>query len=246
MKNKPTVFILAAGLGSRLKPFTNHVPKALVELNGTPLLEHQIKMFKKQGFSNFIVNIHHFGDQILAFLDANKNFGVNIQISDERELLLNTGGGLKNALSLLENTKEVLAHNVDVLTNMDYVHFTERFRKSNADALLAVRARTTERNLLFDSNYLLRGWKNNATQEVKGLDEPGFKGLAFSGIHILDTALIRDFKQEAAFSVIDAYLSVMSDHKIQGYSHDSDIWLDLGKPEHLVLGGSLVEKLERN
>ncbi|MEG2178139.1 MAG: nucleotidyltransferase family protein [Bacteroidales bacterium] len=244
------VFILAAGLGSRLKPFTNHCPKALVPLQGQPLLYHLLQRLKQQGFEDIVLNIHHYGQQIVNYLIENQMFGLNISISDERDQLLDTGGALVKALPLLGTQTEVLVHNVDVLTSMDYQSFVQTHYASKAEATLAVRARQTQRLLLFDENQRLQAWKNTQTQEYIGKQMPNLHPWAFSGIHIIQTSLIQEFADEYSaqssgkeahspkFSVISAYIQNAENHKIMAYPHDTDYWLDLGKPEQLAQANS--------
>jgi len=154
--------IFAAGLGTRLQPLTNDRPKALVEVAGRPLLEHVILKLKQQGFRHIVVNVHHFGQMILDFLRVNDNFGMDIRVSDERDLLLNTGGGIKRALELFDPTKPILIHNVDIASDVDLAAlYREAERISNVcDALLVTNKRKTSRFLLFNHEGLLRGWLN--------------------------------------------------------------------------------------
>lgn len=240
------VFILAAGLGSRLKPFTENCPKALVELRGQPLLYHLLQSFKKQNFHDIVLNIHHHGQQIIDYLAANQDFGLNIRISDERECLTDTGGALVKALPLFQSTDDILVHNVDVLTNMDYQNFIRTHLKNNAEASLAVRSRSTQRLLLFDAQNRLQGWKNTQTNEYIGKQTPDLHAAAFSGIHIIQKSLIHEFAKQykqispenqcsdPTFSIISAYIQNAENHKIMAYPHDTDYWMDLGKPEQLI------------
>jgi NDP-sugar pyrophosphorylase family protein len=230
-------FILAAGLGTRLKPFTEHGPKALVEVNGKPLLQRLIENLKQNGYTDFVVNVHHFADQVIDFLNANQNFGVSIQISDEREQLLDTGGALLKARPLLENEPCFLVHNVDILSDMNFSKFAEHHVKSNALATMAVRDRTADRKFLFDENLSLKGWQNTKTNEEILLDTPSemLTPLAFSGIHIINSDIFKHIKQSGKFSIVETYLDLAKTFDIRGFRHDEDTWLDVGKPEQLAL-----------
>lgn len=154
--------IFAAGLGTRLKPLTDTMPKALVPVGGQPLLYHVVMRLKEAGFERIVVNVHHFADQIIDYLKVNENFGLDIRISDEREQLLETGGGIKKAMPLFDPNSPILIHNVDILSNLD-------LRRLPMDApLLVVSQRQTKRYLLFDDDMRLQGWTNIETGELKG------------------------------------------------------------------------------
>lgn len=160
--------IFAAGLGSRLKPLTDTMPKALVPIAGRPMLEHVILKLKAAGFTEIMINIHHFGEQILDFLKANENFGLIIHISDERDLLLDTGGGVKKARSFFENSDEpFLIHNVDILSDVNLKELYDYHLQSGAVATLLASQRKTSRYLLFDTDKRLCGWINKDTEQVK-------------------------------------------------------------------------------
>ena len=172
--------IFAAGLGTRLKPLTDTMPKALVPVGGQPLLWHVIMKLKAAGYERIVVNVHHFAQQIIDYLQANANFGLDIRISDERQQLLETGGGIKKALPLFDANAPILIHNVDILSNLDLCALP-------MDApLLVVSERKTKRYLQFDDTMRLVGWKNIETGELKGSEG---RSLAFSGIHIFHPSL---------------------------------------------------------
>ena len=218
-------FILAAGLGERLRPLTNDKPKALVKAAGMTMLERTIRTLARGGFDSFVVNIHYFGEQIIDFLAKHDNFGYDIQISDERDLLRDTGGAIKHAAPLLEGDGKFLIHNVDIVSNLDIPWFVGRSLASDAEASLLVSDRTTSRYLLFDDDDLLVGWTNVTTGEVKtpygGVDVDGCKKKAFSGIHVFSDKLLAEMSDmPEKFSVIDFYLSMCASLKIQ----------DLGTP----------------
>ena len=159
--------IFAAGLGTRLRPLTDNMPKALVPVAGKPMLERVVLRLKEAGFNDITVNIHHFGEQIIDFLRANGNFGANIHISDEREALLDTGGGIKKARPFLEGNEPFLVHNADILSETDLAALYRHHQESGAEATLLVSERQTSRYLLFDGQYRLHGWTNKSTGEVK-------------------------------------------------------------------------------
>src|SRR5210317_1542357 len=155
--------IFAAGLGTRLKPITNDRPKALAEIHGTPLIEIVIRRLINCGFNDIIINVHHFADKVLDFLASKNNFGINLQISDERGELLDTGGGLKKASWFFDDGKAFLVHNVDTLTDIDLLDYYHFHQKNNALATLLVRHRPGSRFFLFDENSILSGWENVLT-----------------------------------------------------------------------------------
>ncbi|MCL2027283.1 MAG: nucleotidyltransferase family protein [Bacteroidales bacterium] len=238
-------FILAAGLGVRLKPFTETEPKALVEVNGKPLLQRLIEKLKENGYTEIVINVHHFADLVINFLNANQNFGVKIQISDEREQLLDTGGAILKAKCFLENESNFLVHNVDILSDMDFSKIAEQHVKSNALATMAVRDRPTDRKFLFHTtgkapneiNWHLRGWQNTKTNEKILLDSSSetLTPLAFSGIHIISSDIFKHINQSGKFSIVETYLDLAKTFDICGFRHDEDLWLDVGKPEQLEL-----------
>ncbi|MCB0650599.1 MAG: nucleotidyltransferase family protein [Saprospiraceae bacterium] len=231
--------IFAAGLGTRLRPLTDTRPKALIEINGVPLLEIAVRKLIKNGCLDIIINVHHFGEQIIDFLKTNDNFGINIAISDERDLLLDTGGGLKKAAWFLHD-EPFMAINSDILTDMDFKAFYEIHCRSNALATLAVRDRASSRYLQFDQENKLCGWKNIKTGEVRASrDTESPRHLAFSGIQVIHPDIFKLMPDESKFSIIDVYLEAAKKYDILAYPHDEDLWLDVGKPEALEKGRSL-------
>lgn len=233
--------IFAAGLGTRLRPLTDNMPKALVPVAGKPMLGRVILRLKEAGFNDIIINIHHFGEQILDFLHAHDNFGVNIQISDERDRLLDTGGGIKKARSRLDGNEPFLVHNSDILTDMNLAAFYHHHRNTHAEASLLVSERKTSRYLLFDEACHLQGWVNKTTGEMKPegfhYREGDYKELAFGGIHVISPSLFRYMENDpwtGKFSLIPFYLSVCRDARIQGYPLQDFRWFDIGNPETLA------------
>lgn len=240
--------ILAAGLGTRLRPLTNDRPKAMVEIQGTPLLEIAIRRLIHFGCEDIIVNVHHFGDQIIQFLVEKNNFGINIAISDERAQLMNTGGGVKKAAHFFNDGAPFLLCNTDILSNIDLRKFYETHLDRGGIATLALRRRTTSRYLIFDQSALLHGWTNVKTGELR-LPRPGstqFQMWAFSGLHVIDPCLLEKMPSQKAFSIIDTYLSACQEGEIYGYPHDEDAWLDVGKPEMLSQASELYQILRKD
>ena len=238
--------IFAAGLGTRLKPLTDSIPKALVEVEGQPLLRRTIIKLKEAGVDRIVVNVHHFADQIIDYLKANNNFGLDIRISDERENLLDTGGGLLNARSLFNPNEPILIHNVDILSNVRIHDFYYLDPDFNNVATLIVSRRQTKRYLVFDNNFKLKGWTNIETKEVKSpyphfnIKTPGNNLYAFSGIHLVTPAifpLLEDYAKTVAhstkFSITDFYIHVCNTASINGYVKFDLQLLDVGKLDTL-------------
>lgn len=225
--------IFAAGLGTRLKPLTDSLPKALVPIAGRPLLEHVILKLKTAGFDEIIVNVHHFPDQIIDFLKANDNFGIRIEVSDERELLLDTGGGIRKAAWFFDDGKPFLVHNVDILSNVNLNELYNQHLRTNSLATLVVSQRDTFRYLLFDDNLRLSGWINEKTGETKpvGLQNAEqYNKLAFSGIQMLSPDvfnLMENFQPQ--FPIMDFYLSNAESKTISGFVPQNYSMLDVGK-----------------
>jgi len=238
--------IFAAGLGTRLKPFTDTMPKALVPVAGTPMIEILIKHLILNGITNIIVNVHHFSEQVIGFLNQKNSFGANITISNESGLLLDTGGGLKNASWFFDDQQPFLVQNVDVVCDINYSGFLETHCKDKALATLAVSRRETSRRFLFDSSMQLCGWENSKNNEQR-MARPQSENLtrfAFSGIQILDPAIFSLMHQVGKFSIIDSYLEIASTQKIVGFVHNPQYWVDMGKPEELLKAEKLLEILK--
>ena len=243
--------ILAAGLGTRLKPLTDTMPKALVPVGGRPLLDVNIRKLQAQGYDRFVVNVHHFARQIVDYV-ARQDYAPLVHFSDETAQLLETGGGLKKARNLFRDDEPILIHNVDILDNVDYGWFS-RQHQTDEDAVLLVSRRKTKRYLLFDNAMRLMGWKNIETGEVKspyeyvrrtGLSQHGepLNMYAFSGIHSFSPRLfpLMDRFPER-FSIIDFYLSVCHRSRIVGVvKADLDV-LDVGKLDTLSEANTFIE-----
>jgi NDP-sugar pyrophosphorylase family protein len=226
--------ILAAGLGTRLGYLTKHTPKALVKVDGKPLLEHVIIKLKQAGVTDMIINVHHFCEQIIAFVNEN-SFGINIHCSIEKDKLLDTGGGLKNAAWFFDDGKPFFIHNVDVISDIHLQEMYDIHCRKNAIALLAVRNRITRRYLLFDDENRLCGKENLLTGERTIMPDVSSQTplhrLAFSGIHVV-SPLIFDLmdKEKDVFSITDVYLKIPN--QILAYQHDYGNWKDMGKIEN--------------
>lgn len=222
--------IFAAGLGTRLRPLTDTMPKALVPVAGKPLLQHVIERLQTFGFERIVINIHHFGQQIIDFLDAHDRFGLDILISDERDSLLETGGGIKHARHFFDPTSPILIHNVDILSNAD---LDTLYASPAAEASLLVSERPSSRHLLFDDAFRLVGWQNVKTGELRG--RQGCHALAFSGIHLFHPSLFPMMDQwPERFSIIDFYLNVCSDHLLLGIPSPHLRLMDVGKIDTLA------------
>lgn len=228
--------ILAAGLGTRLKPLTDNLPKALVKIKNKTLLQIQLTKLKTYGITDVIINVHHFSRMIIDYLKENKNFGLNISVSDESDLLLDTGGGLKKAAYFFSDGNPFLIHNVDVISDINLNKLAVAHKNNNSAVSLAVRERKSGRYFIFDDNLILCGWENNITGEKKVVKEieGNAKHLAFSGIQIIDPKIFDYFPDEQIFSLIDLYLRAAEKEKIAGFIDDSDFWIDAGKPENLI------------
>ena len=249
--------IFAAGLGTRLKPLTDTMPKALVRVGGQPLIWHVIQKLKGAGYERIVVNVHHFANQIVAYLEENHNFGLDIRISDETSALLETGGGIKKALPLFDPAEPILIHNVDILSNLD-------LEALPMDApLLVVSQRQTKRYLMFDDEMRLHGWTNIETGQVKGnlstlrssfarLLPEGRKNshlstlrkLAFSGIHVFHPSLVPLLDEwPDKFPIMDFYLKACGTHLIRGYEAKDLRLMDVGKLDTLDQAEAFIDGL---
>jgi NDP-sugar pyrophosphorylase family protein len=229
--------VLAAGLGTRLRPLTNDRPKALVTVGGRTLLQITLERLRSIGVRDVIVNVHHFADLMIDYLQANNNFGLHIEISREEELL-DTGGGLKKAAwFFLENTgatpEPFILHNADVISNIDLLRMVRFHTERNALATLAVQNRVTSRYLLFDSDGRLCGRRAGKVEMVREVPDP--QAMAFSGIHVISPELLTKIDEEGVFSIIPTYLRLAgAKEKIAAFNADEYYWRDLGKPESIA------------
>ena len=232
--------ILAAGLGTRLRPLTDDRPKALVEVAGHTLLEITLLRLRQFGIREVIVNVHHFAEMIVEYLKKNDNFGLRIEISRE-EVLLDTGGGLKKAAwFFLEDAsnsdKPFILHNVDVLSTIDLERMVQSHRENHALATLAVQERETSRYLLFDAQNQLCGRRAGRDREAE-IVRPcrQTQALAFSGVHVISSRLLTRMTEDGVFSIINSYLRLAREgEKISAFRVDEYYWRDLGRPENVA------------
>ena len=252
--------IFAAGLGTRLKPLTDTMPKAMVRVGGEPLIKRVIDRLAAAGVDRIVVNVHHFAQQITDYLEANANFGLDIRISDETACLLDTGGGIKKAAPLFDASAPILIHNVDILSNVDLRGFyrlaldseygaagdTPSWRQ--ADAVLLVSQRKTKRYLLFSDDMQLVGWTNIETGEVKSpypdIDPKQCRMYAFAGIHAISPRLVALMNSwPDRFGIIDFYLKTCATHNIKGYAKADLRLMDIGKLDTLAQAENFLSEL---
>lgn len=235
--------IFAAGLGSRLKPLTNNKPKALVQLNGKPLLQILIERLKTFGIREIIINAHHFADQISHFIQTQNQFNIKVDISQETKLL-DTGGGLKKASWFFEDGQPFLLHNVDVLTDLNYELLLDAHQSSAALATLAVRKRKTNRYFLFDENMRLSGWQSLTDGQKRMVrSNEANNPYSFMGIHIISPQIFKLFPQQDVFSIVHAYLDIAErGYKINALDASSAQWLDVGRKEHLDQAAGILNQ----
>jgi len=234
--------ILAAGRGTRLQALTENTPKALVKAGGMSLLERLIIKMKVQGVSEIVINVHHFADQITAFLQEKDYFNIPIDISDESSELLETGGGILKARPFLDDKEPFIVHNVDVLSDIDLRKVYQQHVSSGALSTLAVKSRKTSRYILFDDDLQMQGWENQGTGEqvIPGDPEKNLTPMAFSGIHVISPDIFPLFTETGRFSIIETYLRLCKDQMIKGFRHDEGLWIDAGKPDGLQMANMLL------
>jgi NDP-sugar pyrophosphorylase family protein len=238
-------FIFAAGLGTRLKPLTDTMPKALVPVAGKPLLAHVIEKLKAVGCKKIVINIHHFGEMIIDYVKENNSFGIDIVFSDEREMLLETGGAIKHAVDLLGD-EPFLIHNVDIMSNVDLRALWSEHINSGSAATLLVSKRNSSRALLFNEDGNLTAWTNKNTGEVKtpyeNVDIACLEEFAFSGIHVFSPQLFKYFGEyPEKFSIIDFYLNTCKAEKIKAFTQEGLQLLDVGKLDSLERAEEFVQ-----
>lgn len=225
--------IFAAGLGTRLRPLTNDRPKALVEFKGKTLLEHTIIKLKTAGVDHVIVNVHHFADKVIDFLNS-KDFGVKISISDERDELLDTGGGLRKASALLGN-EPFFIHNVDILSNVDLVEMLNEHKAHKAVCTVGIRKSESDRYFMQNNEGQLCGWGNKTTgEQIISRASDSLENISFTGIHIVSGGLFNYIQSTGAISIIDAYLKAAKEENIYCFPCDNNLWMDVGTPEALT------------
>jgi N-acetyl-alpha-D-muramate 1-phosphate uridylyltransferase len=222
--------ILAAGIGSRLRPITDKIPKALLQVHDRPLLDYAICYLRKSGIREIIINIHHHAEQIVAFIEKQNYLDLHIEFSDERDKLLDTGGAIKKASWFFKGEDDFLLMASDVITNVDLCEFIQAHRQSKADVTLAVKDRETSRSLLFDDSGRLAGWRDNQTGELKFTGERKSYSFdaGFSGLHIISTHMLEHMPDEV-FSITEFYLDIGDKFSIQAFRHDKNTWLEFGR-----------------
>lgn len=231
--------IFAAGLGTRFKPWTDKHPKALAPVNGKSLLQRNIEYLQQYGVKDVVVNVHHFSDQLIDAIEANKGWGSNVLISDERDEVLETGGGLLKAKSLLADAGSFLTLNADFLTDLNIQHLLDYHRKKKALISFGVTTRPSGRVFLFDEDMRLCGWRNNTTGEERiAIPKQNLRPMAYSCVVVFEPQVFDLIEQRGKFSLVDVYLSLAPKYPIYGFEHTGDRLIDVGKPES-------VEKAEK-
>lgn len=228
-------FVLSAGIGSRLHPITENLPKPLVEVQGKSLLERNLLKLKKANYSKIIINLHTFPQQIIDFIQKNNAFDLDIEWVIEKELL-ETGGGIKNALHLVDKTQALTIINADILSNINLEKLYDFYKKESADAVLAIKDRDSSRKLIFNDKGELKAWTSKNKNQFKPLNfipQPNDKERAFSGIQIVNPKLFEETRLEGKFSLIDFYLEQSYSKRILGWEHNTDYLLDVGTLEKL-------------
>ena len=234
--------IFAAGLGTRFKPWTDHHPKALAIVNGKSLLQRNIEYLQQYGIRDVVVNVHHFADQIIEAVETNKGWGSNVLISDERDEVLETGGGLLKARHLLEGAEPFVTINVDILTDLDLNKLLAFHQQHQPLISFGVTNRKTSRNFLFDQENRLCGWRNNATGETKiSVDKNELSEKAYSCVVVFEPRVFSLIKQTGKFSLTETYLDLAKEHLILGYDHSGDKLVDVGKPESVAIAEALFQ-----
>jgi very-short-patch-repair endonuclease/GTP:adenosylcobinamide-phosphate guanylyltransferase len=240
--------IFSAGLGTRFKPWTDKHPKALAIVNGKSLLQRNIEYLQQYGITDVVVNIHHFPDQIINAVKENNGWGSNVMISDESDVVLETGGGLVKARKLLDGDKPFISLNVDILTNLDLNKLMAFHQQHKPLVTFGVTNRKSSRVLLFDENNRLHGWKNVNTGETKGPfltfprgegTKPILKEMAYSCVVIYEPQIFDLITQQGKFSIMDTYLDLAAKHVILGYDHSGDNLVDVGRPESVAVAEAL-------
>ncbi len=234
--------LFAAGLGSRLKPWTDHHPKALAMVNGKSLLQRNIEYLQSHGIDELIVNVHHFAEQVINILDKNSGWGSKVTISDESEEVLETGGGLLKAAPYFSDVSDFVLMNVDILTDLPLGKMISYHLQNTPMATLAVTDRETSRYFLFDNDETLSGWENTKTGEKKIVREGRpLHRKAFSGIHVINTSLFNLVQLQGKFSMVEVYLSLANTNSILNFNHTGSQFLDVGKPESIIVAEKLFK-----
>lgn len=249
MKTKMKAMIFAAGLGTRFKPWTDHHPKALAMVNGKSLLQRNIEYLQQYGIREVVVNVHHFADQIIEAVAHADGWGSTVMISDERTEVLETGGGLLKAASLLKDSPFITI-NADVLTELDLNNLVQFHEQEQALISFGITNRKSSRNFLFDENSRLQGWVNLASGQFRFPPRSDYNAenameqltsKAYSTVVVFSPEIFSLIKQEGKFSLVDVYLDLAADYKIMGFDHSGDRFIDVGKPESVAQAEALFK-----
>lgn len=234
--------IFAAGLGKRLGKITENIPKALVDIGGKTALQHAVEKCSASGFENIIINVHHYADMVEDEVKRLNNMGFRISVSDERDKLLENGGGLYKARGFFGKSPFLL-YNVDIISDFDLSALYRLHVQKKGLAMLAVRHRTGKRFLLVDRNGQMRGWRNISTGEqiLAGVMEDGLSEIAFSSMHIVEPEIFK-YMHEGIYSMVSLYLKLASDHNIYTMTHDEGYWIDVGTSDSLENARKLLSK----
>ena len=229
--------ILAAGTGTRLKPHTDNVPKALIRIGNYTLLEIVIRRLAGAAIKSLVINVHHFPEQIIDFLRSNSNFGLDISISDESGELLDTGGAIKKASAFFHGDDPVLVHNIDILSNLDIQALTSYHEEKGALVTLAVKERPTSRSLIVDASGRLCGWEfpDKKLSILTRNNRKGLKTTAFSGVYVFSVKLFEKFPEEAVFGFIPWILDLASSEKILTWDQSPAFWFEAGRLDSIAL-----------
>ena len=234
--------IFAAGLGTRFKPWTDRHPKALALVNGRSLLQHNIEYLQKYGITDVVVNVHHFADQVIEAVKKNKGWGSHVMISDEREEVLETGGGLLKAKDLLQDGEPFVTLNADFLTDLNISNLIEFHKEKKSLISFGITNRKTSRYFLFDEENRLCGWRNINTGEEKiSIAKKNLKEMAYSCVVVFQPEIFDLVPQRGKFSLVETYLSLAAKYPIYGYDHSGDKLVDVGKPESVIIAEQLFK-----
>ncbi len=230
---KVTGMILAAGFGTRLQPLTNMLPKALIPFLGKPMIDYVINKMKDFGIERIVVNVHHHREKIIEYL-TNKDFGVEIKVSDEKDEHLLTGGGIKKATKYFQNSDNILVHNADIISSVNYTEFLSFHEDRHARITLAVRSKDDSRVFCFNKQMELTGWMNKKTGKVrKSKVNETPKEYGFNGIYLLSAQALKEFPEMKKFSVVDFFLEYTKTNPVLGFVDNSPYWFDLGSVEKI-------------
>jgi len=234
--------ILAAGLGTRLRPLTDNTPKALIPFKGMPLVERIIRNLATAGIEQIIVNTHHYAEQVIKFLDQLDIEGVRLSVSDESDQLMDTGGALLHARDFFDGEENFLVHNVDVITNLDITALINSHLKGDALVTMAVKNRPTSRSLLFDEKGYLCGWRHNETSEERIVRKPDGKleDYGNSCVQVINSEFLTHFPDTQALNLTNMYLELAGDHRIKPFVHNEDYWYDLGRYQNYLIADKKV------